>query len=192
MITFRQWLNKNLIQPSLFSYWQPLWSFSYSSIFSWSSNCIYAWTHDPWAPNLCIYPAILSTLSFFSFYRKAQWKLSIFFFFFFQLSVCMHLLASLCHQSIYLGIRRETSTSPCILFFQEPINWFFFFTLFFKYFYGKYVVCEGDQHLCVFCVWYVKKVIRGFIRAFRFTPTHPSAPRVAIDRGRVRGPSARA
>lgn len=115
------------------------------------------------------------------------------FFFFFQLSVCKHLLASLCHQSIYLGIRRETSTSPCILFFQEPINWFFFFfTLFFKYFYGKYVVCEGDQHLCVFCVWYVKKVIRGFIRAFRFTPTHPSAPRVAIDRGRARGPSARA
>lgn len=127
MITFRQWLNKNLIQPSLFSYWQPLWSFSYSSIFSWSSNCIYAWTHDPWAPNLCIYPAILSTLSFFSFYRKAQWKLSIFFF---QLSVCMHLLASLCHQSIYLGIRRETSTSPCILFFQEPINWFFFLLYF--------------------------------------------------------------
>ena len=125
---------------------------------------------------------------FFLFIEKPN-ESSVFFFFSFQY-VCTYW--QVCATRVYTLESVEKHQHPHASFFSKSPSTGFFFTLFFKYFYGKYVVCEGDQHLCVFCVWYVKKVIRGFIRAFRFTPTHPSAPRVAIDRGRARGPSARA
>ena len=75
-------------------------------------------------------------------------------------------------------------------FFQQPITCllfqhnYFFMTVFFKYFYGKYMACKGELHLCSFYVCYMRTTS---------APPRPTPPfRTSRDRGLVRGLSTRA